>query len=225
MRMAFIDDLSLVIDLLILLCAVVFYTGVLVWFEFRRKDQVRAYSHLRGGTLMIGMLGLVIGLFSVWGEITWPINGFPGATSYDLFFFDVLILLSLLLVSFAVAVWLRLPTHFVGMFSVIAGIGVLFYGVRAYQISLTLDPYETLLMYVAFGGVAILVYPATLFIDWFVVGPQVPGADPLPSPPTPNYPWIWRVLLGLFLLAVVLAGVAAVLYGINIVWSHLASAP
>lgn len=223
--MAFIDDLSLVIDLVILVCAVVFYTGALVWFEFRRKDAVRAYTHLRAGAVLIGILGSILGLFAIWGELTWPINGFPTATSYDLFFFDVLTFLALLLVAFAITVRVRLPTHFVGMFSVIIGLGVLFYGVRAYQLNLTEEPLETLLLYLAFGGVAILVYPATLFIDWFVVGPQVPGADPLPSPATPNYPWLWRVLLGLFMLAVVLAGIAAVLYGIDIVWAHLAAPP
>ncbi len=223
--MAFIDDLSLIVDLLILLCAAVFYTGVLVWFESHRKDPVRAYSHLRGGAAILGILGLAIGLFAVWGELTWPINGFPGATSYDLFFFDALFLLALLLLAFTVAIWRRLPSHFVGMFSVVVGLGVLFYGVRAYQLNLTEQPLETLLLYLAFGGMAILVYPATLYVDWFVVGPQVPGADPLPSGATPNYPWIWRALLGLFLAAVVLAGVAAVLYGINIVWGHLAAPP
>lgn len=223
--MAFIDDLSLITDLLILLCAVVFYTGALVWFEFRRKDTIRAYSHLRAGAVLIGILGATIGLFALWGELTWPIAGFPTALSYDLFFFDVLLLLSLILVAFAVTVYLRLPTHFVGMFSVIVGLGVLFYGVRAYQLGLTKDAYETLLMYLAFGGLAIITYPATLFVDWFVVGPQVSGADPMPSTSTPDYPWLWRVLLGLFMLAVILAGVAAVLYGINIVWSHLAAPP
>ncbi len=223
--MAFIDDLSLVVDLLILLCAAVFYTGVLVWFEVRRRDPLRAYSHLRAGAAILGMLGAAIGLFAVWGELTWPINGFPGATSYDLFFFDALFLLALLLVAFAVAIARRLPTHFVGMVSVLVGLGVLFYGVRAYQLGLTEQPLETLLLYLAFGGMAILVYPATLFVDWFVVGPQVAGADPLPSGSTPNYPWVWRVLLGLFLMAVVLAGVAAVLYGITIVWGHLAGPP
>ncbi|MGC2288827.1 MAG: DUF981 family protein [Thermoplasmata archaeon] len=223
--MAFIDDLSLLIDLVILVCASVFYTGALVWFEIRRKDPVRAYSALKSGSVILGLLGLVIGVFAYWGETTWPITGFPTATSYDLFFFDALMLLALLLVAFAVTVRMKLPTHFVGMFSVIIGLGILFYGVRAYQIGLTEEPFETYLLYLAFGGMAILVYPATLFIDWFVVGPQVPGADPLPSPATPNYPWIWRILLGVFMLAVVLAGVAAVLYGINIVWAHLAAPP
>jgi uncharacterized membrane protein len=174
---------------------------------------------------LIGILGVLIGIFALWGDLTWPIAGFLTAPSYDLFFFDVLILLSLLLIAFAVMVRLKLPTHFVGMLSVIIGLGVLFYGVRAYQLGLTLEPLQTLLMYLAFGGLAIIAYPATLFIDWFVIGPQVQGADPLPSPPIPNYPWLWRVLLGLFMVAVILAGVAAVLYGIDIVWAHLAAPP
>jgi uncharacterized membrane protein len=223
--MAFIDDLSIITDLLILVCAVIFYTGALVWFEFRRKDSARAYTHLRAGALLIGGLGILIGIFALWGELTWPIAGFPTALSYDLFFFDVLVLLSVVLIGFAVSVRLKLPTHLAGMLSVIVGLGVLFYGVRAYQLNLTKDAYETLLMYLAFGGLAIIAYPATLFIDWFIVGPQIPGADPLPSPPTPNYPWIWRILLGLFMAAVFLAGLAAVLYGIDIVWSHLAAPP
>jgi len=137
----------------------------------------------------------------------------------------VLILLSLLLVAFALAVRLRFPTHFVGMLGVLIGLGVWFYGVRAYQLSLTKDLLETLLMYLAFGGVSVMSYPATLYADWFVVGPAHPGADPLPSPPTPNYPWLWRVLLGMFLAAVVLAGIAAVFYGVDAAWAHLASPP
>ena len=223
--MSFVDDLTLVLDLLILVTAAIFYTGVLVWFEFYRKDNVRANTHLQAGAFMLGILGVLLGLFSVWGELAWPITGFPGAQSYDLFFYDVLILLSLLLVTFSLMVRFKQPTHFVGMLGVIIGLGVLFYGFRAYQLNLTQHPYETLLMYMAFAGVSIMSYPVTLFVDWFIVGPATPGADPLPSAPFPRYPWLWNVLLGLFLLAVVLAGVAAVEYGINAAWAHLASPP
>jgi uncharacterized membrane protein len=223
--MGFTDDLTLVLDLLILVTAAVFYTAVLVWFEGRRKDLARANTHLREGAVLLGLLGALIGAIAIWGELTWPIQGFPGATSYDLFFFDALIMLALLLVAFSLTVWFRLPTHFVGMLGVIIGLGILFYGVRAYQLNLTKDPLDTLLMYLAFGGTSIMSYPATLYIDWFVVGPTVPGADPLPSPPTPNYPWLWRILIGMFLLAVVLAGVAAVGYGISTAWAHLGSPP
>jgi putative membrane protein len=218
--MPFIDDLTLVLDLLILVAAVVFYTGALVWFEFYRKDLPRANTHLREGADLLGLLGLIMGVISVWGELTWPLPG-----SYDLFFFDVTALLSLLLVAFWLAVRQRLPTHFVGMLGVIIGLGVLFYGVRAYQLGLTKDPLETLLLYMGFGAVAIGTYPATLFVDWFVVGPTAPGTDPLPSPPVPNYPWLWWVLLGIFMGLVVAAGVAAVGYGISTAWGHLGSPP
>ncbi len=223
--MGFIDDLTIVLDLLILITTAVFYTGAMVWFEYRRHDLARANIHLQAGATLIGFLGVLIGIFSLWGELAWPITGFPGAQSYDLFFYDVLILLSFLLIAFALSVRSHYPTHMTGMVGVIVGLAVLFYGFRAYQLSLTKDPLETLLMYMAFGGVAILSYPTTLFLDWFIVGPTVPGTDPLPSPSTPNYPWIWRVLLGLFMIAVVLAGVAAVLYGISAAWAHLASPP
>jgi uncharacterized membrane protein len=223
--MPFIDDLTLILDLLILMTTAIFYTALTVWFEFRRRDSVRAYSHLREGAVLIGLLGLLLGFFAIWGELTWPITGFPGAGSYDLFFFDVLIMLALLLVAFAVAVRMRLPTHFVGMLGVITGLGVLFYGFRAYQLNLTKDPLETLLMYMAFGAMSILAYPVTLFVDWFIVGPTVPGADPLPSQPTPAYPKVWIGLIGLFMAVVVLSGIAAVLYGISSAWAHIGNPP
>lgn len=219
-EMAFIDDLTLVLDLLILVAAAVFYTGFFVWLETRQKDPLRAASHLREGATLLGLLGALIGLVALWGEFTWPLPG-----SYDLFFFDPLLMLSLLLVAFALAVSRRLPTHFVGMLGVVVGSGIIYYGARGYLVGLTKDPFETFLMYFAFGGVAILAYPATLFVDWFVVGPTTPGSDPLPSPPTPNYPRMWAALLGLFLIVVVLAGVAAALYGFTSAWAHLASPP
>jgi uncharacterized membrane protein len=223
--MAFIDDLGLVLDLLILVTAAVFYTGVMVWFETSRKDIPRAQSQLRAGALLLGVLGSVLFLIAIWGELTWPFGFAPPLSSYNPFFFDPILLLSILLVSFAIAVKLRYPTHFVGMLGVIIGMGIAFYGTRGYQIGLTKDPLETFLMYLAFGAMAIGSYPATLYIDWFVVGPSNPGTDPMPSNPTPDFPKMWIILLGLFLFIVVLAGVAAVLYGINTAWSHLASPP
>ncbi len=218
--MTFIDDLTLVLDLMILVACTVFYTGFMVWLEIRRDDRIRAQTHLRAGALVLGSLGAVIGLLAIWGEFTWPL---PGA--YDLFFFDSLALLATLILSFALAVGFRYPTHFVGMLGVVSGFGVMYYGYRAYTLSLTKAPLETLLLFLGFGGVAVLSYPVTLFLDWFVVGPSVPGADPLPTDPTPRYPKMWTLFLGLFLLVVVLAGIAALAYGFSSAWAHLASPP
>jgi uncharacterized membrane protein len=223
--MPFIDDLGLVLDILILVTATVFYTGILVWFETNRKDLLRAQSHLRAGALLLGLLGGLFGVIAIWGELVWPFGFAPPLSSYNPYFFDPLLLLALILVAFALAVWFRLPTHFVGMLAVIVGLGIAFYGTRGYQIGLTKDPLETFLMYTAFAALSIMSYPATLYIDWFVVGPTHAGASPLPSDVTPRFPRLWIILLGLFMFIVVLAGVAAVLYGINTAWSHLASPP
>jgi uncharacterized membrane protein len=101
----------------------------------------------------------------------------------------------------------------------------MYYGYRAYTLSLTLEPLDTLLLFLGFGAMAILSYPATLYLDWFVVGPDHPEATPLASAPTPRYPAAWNLALGLFLLVIVLAGIAALFYGFNTAWAHLASPP
>jgi putative membrane protein len=227
--MTFTDDLTLVLDLLILVACAVFYTGFMVWLEMRRNDRVRAQAQLREGALVMGCLGAVLGLVALWGEFTWPLNasvaGSNVLAAYDLLFFDSLVLLAFLLVSFAIAVNLRRPTHIVGMLGVVIGFGIMYYGYRGYTLSLTLEPLETLLLFLGFGAVAVLSYPVTLYLDWFVVGPSVPGVDPLPSDPTPRYPKMWTLLLALFLAVVVLAGIAALFYGFDTAWAHLANPP
>ena len=169
---------------------------------------------------MLGFLGAIILLIAIWGEFNWPL---PGA--FNLFFFDPLVMLGFLLVAFGAAVWFRLPTHFVGILSVVVGGGVVYYGYRAYTLSLTLDPLETYLMYIAFGALAILAYPATLFIDWNVVGPRVASVAPMVSETATKNRTLWYALLGLFLIVAVLAGVAVLIYGFDTAWAHLAAAP
>lgn len=226
--MPFIDDLTIILNLMILVCAVVFYTGVLVWWHTRKKDRLRANSHLREGAFLLALLGGILGAIALWGEFTWPIQaaGVPALSAYNLYFFDPLLMLGLLLVAFGVTVWVRLPTHFVGMMGLVMGAGIAYYGVRAeLYLSLTKDPMETLLLYLGFGAIGILSVPATLYIDWFVTGPTEPKTMPLPSDPEPASPRLWSALLIVFLAVVVLAGIAALLYGFHTAWSHLENPP
>lgn len=220
--MAFIDDLTLILDLMILLTAVVFYTGFFVWYHSRRNDGARAWSHLREGAFVMTLIGGIIGLIALWGEFNWPL---PGA--YDLYFFDPLMLLALLTVGFGLTTIFRMPTHFVGMMGIVIGCGVIYYGARAdyYLRTVTLDPFETLLMYLAFGGLAIMAYPATLYVDWFVTGRQNPALQPISSASSPTSPRLWAVLLGIFLVLVILAGISAAAYGLSAAWGHLESPP
>ena len=215
--MAFIDNISLIVNLLILAAVGIFYTGFYAWFNFRRKDLDRAMTGMRSGALLLVILATIIGIVAVWGELTFPLPG-----SYNVFFFDPLALLALLIEAFGLAVLLRLPTSFVGVFGVVVGCGVIFYGVRAYQLHLTSDPLETLLLYLAFGALAIGSLVPALFVDWFIMGPKMPNVQPIASTEIPAYPRMWTVLLGAFLAVTFLAGLAAVLYAFNIVWAHLA---
>ncbi len=219
--MTFTDDLTLVLDMLILLSATVFYTGFFVWYHSRRNDAARAATHLREGAFVLTILGGLIGIIALWGEFNWPL---PGA--YNLYFFDPLLMLALLAVTFGIAVILRLPTHFAGALGLVIGCGVMYYGVRAdYYLALTQDPTETLLLYLGFGAVAILAYPVTLYVDWFVQGRQNPSLSPIASALTPTSPRMWTILLGAFMIMVALAGFAAAAYGLSAAWSHLESPP
>lgn len=211
-----IDNLSLIVDLLILVAVAVFYTGFVVWFNYGRRDLDRARAGLREGALLLIGLGGIIGIIALWGEMTFPLFG-----SYNTFFFDPLTMLAVLILAFGLAVWLRLPTHFVGVLGVVVGSGIIYYGARAYQLGLTTEPLETFLLYTAFGGLAIVSLIPTLFIDWFIVGPAHPNVQPIASSATPEDPRMWRALLGLFLAVAFLAGLAALLYGFSIAWSHL----
>jgi uncharacterized membrane protein len=218
--MSSVDNLSILANLLILLAVAVFYTGALVWFSYHRKDLDRAEKSLREGAWIIGFLGVLVGIFAIWAETTFPLTE-GTSTVYNVFFFDPLVLLAFLTVGFAVLVTFRLPTHFIGFMGVLVGAGILYYAIHGYQLGLTKDPLETLLLYCAFAGVAILLYIPTLFIDWFIVGPKEPSVQPIASSPTPAYPRMWAGLLGFFMAVVFLAGLAAVLYGFSIVWSHV----
>jgi hypothetical protein len=53
----------------------------------------------------------------------------------------------------------------------------------------------------------------------------VVGVAPLPSDSTPRSHGMWTLFLGLFLLVVILAGIAALFYGFDTAWAHLASPP
>lgn len=226
--MAFIDDLTTILNLMVLIAATVFYTGFFALWHARKRDYDRAEKHLRGGAVLLGFLGGIMLIISLWGELTWPFGIAGGLAAYNLYFFDPLLLLSLMLVGFATLVWLRLPTHYLGMLGVVAGAGVIYYALRAdyvYGLALTKEPTETLLLYLAWGGAAILSYPATMFVDWFVQGPKTPEVGPLPSKPVPDFPRMWGGLTIFFLIVVALAGVAAILYGFNAAWSHLAGPP
>ncbi|EQD44506.1 membrane protein containing DUF981, partial [mine drainage metagenome] len=204
--MSFIDNLGIELDALILVTAVVFYTAVWSWYQ-GRDNRPAVLAQLRGGSWMLGALGGFLLLLGLWGEFTWPL---PAA--YNLLFYDPTVLIGLVLLGFYGAIRFELPTHYVGVFAFVSGWGVIYYGLRAYQLGLTQEPFDMMGMFVAFGAMAVLALPVTLYLDRYVL-------DRLPLGPkgasAPSYPMAWNLLIGLFLLVAVVAGVASILMGFN----------
>lgn len=213
---SFIDPLTLILDLLVLVAVAVFYTGALVWWDARRTRIEAAHASLRAGGAVLGLLGAILLAIGLWGEIAWPLPG-----SYNLLFFDSIVMLAFVLLAFAALALWGLPTSFAGIVSLVAGAGVIYYGWSGYQLGLTKSPIEMFLLYLAFGAAGILAFPATLYADMFVIGPFRSGLGNAVPRPTA----LWTGLVGLFMLVLVLAGIAAIIFGFNTAWAHLASPP
>jgi len=119
-------------------------------------------------------VGLIATTLSVWAETTWPFPSIPGTrmASYNIFFTDVYLLFGMTLVILAVTMAFRLKLAYAGLFAFVAGVITMGYGWNGYILGLTKEPLETFLMYLAFGGVGIFAFPATLMTDHFLAHPD-----------------------------------------------------
>jgi uncharacterized membrane protein len=172
--MAFIDFLALQEAFLLLAAAIVVFVGISVYFAMRRNDAEGVTGALRSGAIPIGAVGLVATTLAVWAETTWPFPSIPGTrmASYNVFFTDVYLLFGLTLVILAVTMALRLKLAYAGMFAFVAGIITIGYGWNGYILGLTKEPFQTFLMYCAFGGAGIFAFPATVMTDHFLAHPD-----------------------------------------------------
>jgi uncharacterized membrane protein len=172
--MAFIDFLAFQEALLLLAAVIVGYVGFSVWFAMRRNDVAGVSGALKAGAIPIGALGVISTTLAVWAETTWPFPNIPGTRmlSYNVFFTDVYLLFGMTLVVLAVTMAFRLKLSFAGLFAFVAGAIAMGYGWNGYILGMTKEPFETLLLYLAFGGVGIFAFPATVMTDHFLAHPD-----------------------------------------------------
>jgi uncharacterized membrane protein len=172
--MAFIDFLAFQEALLLIAAVIVGFVGVSVWFAMRRNDAAGVTSALKSSAIPIGVLGVIATALAVWAEETWPFPAIAGTrmASYNIFFTDVYLLFGMTLVILSVTMVFRLKLAYAGMFALVAGAITMGYGWNGYIAGLTKDPLETLLMYLAFGGVGVFSFPATVMTDHFLAHPD-----------------------------------------------------
>ena len=166
--MAFIDNLALVEVLLLLGAAILAYGGVLCWWAIRTNNPKSLRNVLKGMAVPLGAVGLVTTILALWGEMVWPFT--TGMQGYNIFFFDVLILFGIVLLSYSASAYFGARMQYVGLLALVAGGVTMFYGWTGYTAhpAFTKDPFDTLLLYLGFGAAGVFAFPATVIMDYYL---------------------------------------------------------
>lgn len=227
----FIDNLGLELFGLALVGTILLYTTITGYLSLRAAGGGKEpYHAMRSAAVPIGALGLVATGFGVWGELAWPL---PGA--YNILLTDPFLLLGVVLVAFSVSALLRLKLQYAGLFALAAGLTVIFYGISGYNLNMTKEPLDMLLLFTAFGAAGVMAFPATLVFDRMAAAAETGSSSAAPV----GIPRLFRSvgfvnplasrmqLFVIVLFALTLAGaiVAALSMSLNTLPSHLAHPP
>lgn len=201
----FIDDLAFELFTLSLVGVISLYMTTSVYLAYRKgvKDIEKV---LRPGAYPLGILGGIITIMSIYGEMTWPLP-----SSYNILFYDPYLMLGLILVMMSVSIILNQKLQYVGVIALFAGLIAIYYGVSAYTDKMTASPFAMLGLYIAFGLTGVFTYPATLIYD------TLPGKEKVSK--------AWTVTLVIFWIGLVVSAVLASVTGVPAVSQHLISPP
>ncbi len=209
--MVFIDDLALMLFTLPLVSVLIAYTTIQAYLGFRKEGYSAIKRSLDDSIIPASVLGVVITVMALWGEFTWTLPG-----SYNILFYDVYLLMGIIILSYSIAVYMEKRLQTTGIFAFFVGLITIYYGVIGYKLGLTEEPLALLGLYVAYGVAGILGYPVTVILDR-LRSQAVENKDP------PIGAWI--VVFVLFWLAVIVAGILGAVIGIETIPAHLAHAP
>jgi putative membrane protein len=203
--MAFIDDLAMELFTLSLVGVVSIYLTGSVYIAYRRgiKDIEEV---LKPGVYPLGILGGIITIMGIYGEMTWPLPG-----SYNILFYDPYLIIGLILVIMAVSIAMKQKLQFTGILALFSGLIAIYYGANAYMDKMTSSPIAMLGLYIAFGLTGVFTYPTTLIYD------MLPGKEKVSK--------LWTVVLVIFWIGLVVSAVLAALTAIEAVPQHLLSPP
>ena len=203
--MAFIDDLAMELFTLSLVGVVSIYLTGSVYIAYRKgiKDIEEV---LKPGVYPLGILGGIITIMGIYGEMTWPLPG-----SYNILFYDPYLIIGLILIIMAVSIAMKQKLQFTGILALFSGLIAIYYGANAYIDKMTSSPIAMLGLYIAFGLTGVFTYPTTLIYD------MLPGKAKVSK--------LWTVVLVIFWIGLVVSAVLAALTAIEAVPQHLLSPP
>ncbi|MEM0156952.1 MAG: DUF981 family protein [Thermoplasmataceae archaeon] len=203
--MAFIDDLAMELFIMSLVGVVSIYLTGSVYLAYRRgvKD---IEGVLKPGVYPLGILGGIITIMGIYGEMVWPLPG-----SYNILFYDPYLIIGLILIIMAISIGMKQKLQFTGILALFSGIIAIYYGANAYMDKMTSSPIAMLGLYIAFGLTGVFTYPTTLIYD------MLPGKEKVSK--------LWTVVLVIFWIGLVVSAVLAAVTAIEAVPQHLLSPP
>ena len=203
--MVFIDDLAFELFTLSLVGVVSIYlTGYA--YLYYRKGLKDVETIMRPGAFILGILGVIIVIMGIFGEMTWPLPG-----SYNILFYDPYLLFGIILVSVSSSIILKQKLQFSGILALFSGLIAIYYGVNAYLDKMTSSPIAMLGLYLSLGLTGMFTFPATLIYD------LLPSRD--------NVSKFWTLILVLFWVGLIVSSVLAALTAIEAVPQHLLKPP
>ncbi|MEM0290167.1 MAG: DUF981 family protein [Metallosphaera sp.] len=207
--MVFIDDLALMLFTLPLISILIAYTTIQSYLGFRKEGYQAIKKSLDDSIIPAGILGLVTLIISLWGEFTWTLPG-----SYNILFYDVYLLMGIIILSYSMAVYMGKRLQTTGIFALFVGLITIYYGVIGFNLGLTQEPLALLGLYVTYGLAGILGYPVTVFLDRLKEQPS--ERRNLGS---------WMIVFVVFWIIVIVAGILGAVIGVETIPAHLAHAP
>ena len=203
--MAFIDDLAMELFTLTLVGVVSIYMTGTAYLAYR-KGEKNIEEIMKPGVMPLGILGGIIVIMGVYGEMTWPLPG-----SYNILFYDPYLILGLVILMMAIALGLKQKLQYTGIIALFAGAIAIYYGANAYLDKMTSSPIAMLGLYIAFGLTGMFTYPTTLIYD------LLPGKGKVSKG--------WTIILVLFWIGLIISAVLAAVTAIEAVPQHLLSPP
>ncbi|BCS91078.1 MAG: hypothetical protein ARM1_0535 [Candidatus Micrarchaeota archaeon] len=216
--MAFIDFLTLDLFSLSFAGFIILYTSTKAFLSYRamikKARQILDYEDLlndiTSASLPLFSIGIIMFITSLYGVLTWPLPG-----SYNILFFEPLLMASVLVISVGFALYKRLTLQldYMGFFALLSGLMAIYYGLQGYSIGLTEEPLIMMLMYLFFGLAGVFTFPYMYEIK------RIASNKTKKVHPLVNF------VIVLFWIFTLLGALTAMITGLAALPSHLARAP
>ncbi len=219
-NMVFVDTLAIELLFISMTTIMILYLTVDAYIRYRTTDGANIVEYLKDGIMPIALIGGLILIFGIYSDLTWPLQiNSPSAAAnsafagYNLLFFDPLVLMGIVTLSFAITVKYGHRLQTFGIMALYSGVFSMYYGWMGYLQNKSSEPFDMFLMYVAFGAVGILSYPLTLMADYSRYASKGVIKN------------ITLLILLLFWIALVGSAVASGYIGYSAIGQHMGSAP